>query len=275
MVENENRIQEQRSDDSKTGAPVNESSIVRSVNSGVVFRLTPNATLVMLVFVAAAFGLLTAQFETITRVPFVLMVGFFILMVWFRSALALSCLFLILGWFVVVKRFRISPWFQYDQNVILASDLMFSLFVMAFAAACFRYLETRKYCLGVLSKFGWGAGAVKTKHANREFPSLLGGRWWLIPVSIAASFVLLGTYPLDTAAVQKYWIKPAPARLIVLFGVLFLAWFLIRSIFSLVMRWKMDEDQAAVHVRSVYAKEFWREHQAIESRRAKAISKGS
>ena len=227
----------------------------------------------LLALVATVLGLTMIQFENVSRLQFVLMIGFFALMLWRRSALALAWLFAVLGWAKFSETFRQSHWFHDNLDVIETFDIYFTVLVLAFAAACFRFLETRKYCLGVLSKFGWGGGVSSSKDAGREFPSLLGGRWWLIVVSVAAAFLLLQIFPVDQNAVRKYWIKPHPMRLIFLIGALFLIWFMFRSLFMLVMRWKMDPDQASVHIRSVYAKEFWREHRAIESRRAKAISK--
>ena len=251
----------------------NELRIDSVKRSGSWFRLSPRDTLAVLVLVASVLGLVMIQYENVSRLPLLLMIVFFAWMVWKRSALALSCLFAVLGWVKFSDSFRNSYWFLDQLDVLGSSDIIFTILVLAFAAASFRFMETRKYCLGVLSKFGWGGGASSSKKTGREFPSLLGGRWWLIPVAVGAAFILLEFFPVDRLAVRKYWIRPKPMRLIFLIGVLFLVWFVIRSLFMLIMRWKMDQDQAGVHIRSVFAKEFWREHRAIEARRAKAISK--
>ena len=247
-------------------------------SSGSWFRLDPNLTLAILVFVAAVLGLMMLQLEMVSRVKFWLMVGLFVWMVWKRSSFALACLFLVPASILIVRFLFLGDFgFRSGLNQIDALDITFTFLLFGFAGACFRFLETRKYCLGVLSKFGLGRGVLQKRKLRgslrKEFPSLLGGRWWLIPVSIVSAIMLLEFFPFDYSVVQKYWVKPKPMRLIFLIGTLFLVWFLVRSLFMLIMRWKMDVDQAGVHTRAMIAKEFWREHRAIESRRAKAIQK--
>lgn len=243
------------------------------------FRLAPNLTLAILVLIAAVLGLLMLQLELVDRARFWLMAALFVLMVWKRSSLMLASLFAVLASLVITKSF-FFPRFSYIEGLdeVYASDITFAVLLLGFAGTCFRFLETKKYCLGVLSKFGWGRGLKKESlrsNLGKEFPSLLGGRWWLIPVSVVSAILLLDFFPFDPTAVQKYWVKAKPMRLILLVGTLFLVWFVIRSLFMLIMRWKMDTDQAGVHTRSVIAKEFWREHRAIESRRARVVRDGS
>ena len=116
-----------------------------------------NLTLVclaILVFVAAVFGLLLLQLEMVGRVKFWLMVGLFVWMVWRRSSFALACLFVVLASLVISKSFFLDGFgFRGVLNKIYASDITFTFLLLGFAGACFRFLETRKYCLGVLSKF--------------------------------------------------------------------------------------------------------------------------
>ena len=259
--------------------PIGEQLLAdRDAGSGSLFRLAPNVTLVVLVFLAAAKGVLWLQLETVDRFRFWMIIGFFVLMVWRRSSASLAYLFFMLATVVATKSFyniSFRAWESLHQ--IHATDIMSTLLMLGFAGACLRFLETKKYCLGVLSKFGWGRVGLGGKNSRgvrrREFPSLLGGGWWLIPVSVVSAIMLLEFFPFDPTAVQKYWVKPRPMRLIFLIGVLFLVWFLARSLFMLIMRWKMDVDQAGVHTRSIIARQFWREHRAIESRRAKSILK--
>jgi len=241
--------------------------------SGSWFRLAPRDTLTVLVLIASILGLSIIRYENVSRLLFILIVICFAFMVWKRSAVALACLFVVLGWLKISESFKNSFWSLDQFDVLGKSDIIFTILVLTFAAASFRFLETGKYSFGVLSKFGWGGGGSSSRKTGREFPSLLGGRWWLILIAIAAAFFLLEVFPVDRLAVRKYWIRPKPMRLIFLVGVLFLFWFVIRSFFMLVMRWKMDQDQASVHIRSEFAKEFWREHRAIETRRAKTLSK--
>lgn len=245
-------------------------------SSGSLFRLGPNITLVVLVVVAALTGLVLLQLETVHQVHFWLAIVFFAWMVWRRSSLALACLFVVLGSLLATKSFFHSGYRVWESlHNIYPHDILSTLLVLVFAGACFRYLETKKYCTGVLSKFGWRRGLQEQKSGQRrkEFPSLLGGRWWLIPVSVVSAVLLLEFFPFDHTAVQKYWIQARPMRLIFIIGTLFLVWFLIRSLFMLIMRWKMDVNQAGVHTRAVIAREFWREHKAIEMRRTKALLK--
>lgn len=262
-----------RSTDPSSRSAASDLRIDRPAGAVSSFRLLPRDTVIVLAFAAGVLGLLMLQFLNVGRISFWMMVVFFAWTVWKRSAIALACLFVLLGAVKFSRQISVPYWAEDRLDLLYSSDITFTFLVLTFAGACFRFLETQKYCLGILSKFGWGVSSAKK--SRREFPSLFGGRWWLIPVAIGSAFLLLEVFPVDGAAVQKYWIKPEPARLIFLIGALFLIWFVIRSFFMLVMRWKMDQDQAGVHIRSIYAKEFWREHRAIEARRAKAISKKS
>ena len=243
--------------------------------SGSWLRLGPNVTLTILVLIAALFGLTLLHLEMANRIPFGMICILFVWMVWRRSSFALACLFIVLAWVVITTSFH-QPWgVRFRPEEIFARDITAALLLLVFAGACFRFLETRKYSFGVLSKFGWNRGRSNKKDPGREFPSLFGGRWWLIPIAVAVAVVLLGMFPVDHTVVQKFWVQTKPMRLIFLIGTLFLVWFVARSLFMLIMRWKMDSDQAGVHTRAVIASEFWREHRAIESRRAKAMQKKS
>ena len=239
-------------------------------------RLAPRDTLLLLGFLAGFLGLAMIQFEKIELFPFWLMVFFFGMMVWLRSAWALTCLFIVL---FTIKFFGPAPpigsvplggqnWHRHFEQLFL-SDMAFTLLALGFAGVSFRLLETHKYNLGFFTPYGLGTIKDQRVRKERNFPSLLGGRWWLIPASVGLAFAMLFFYPLDSESVQKYWIRPAPMRLIFLFGALFILWFLTRSVCRLIMRWKMGPDQASVHVRSIFAREFWNEQRAIESRRAK------
>jgi hypothetical protein len=75
--------------------------------------------------------------------------------------------------------------------------------------------------------------------------------------------------PYDTSTVREYWISPRGARAIFMGSFLFFLWFVFRSLFSLILRWKMDPDRASIQIRSIFAQEYWREQAEIETRRAK------
>ena len=249
------------------------------------FRLDRQNSLIFFGVLAGIFGLAMLQFDKIEAFPFWLMIFFFAMMIWLRSVWALTCVFVVLftiKFFTDVELVDAASASTIPKNIFLdefgvreavrygfvpklrPTDWAFTFFALMFMGTSLRFLEIHKYNLGYFSEFGIGEG--KFIEDRRRFPSLLGGRWWGIVLSIIIAVCLLFLFPLDLQTVSKYWIRPRAMRVIFLLGALFLVWFLVRGFIQLVMRWTMDRDQANVLVRSIYATEFWREHRGIESR---------
>ena len=159
---------------------------------------------------------------------------------------------------------RLAP--RYDQE-ILELDFVLILMVMLFAGLSFRFVELAKYLQGY-----WGASEQAIYQSTRRyphFPATIRGRWWLIPVAIGLALVLLSAFPYDPTTGRRLGIKPFAARPIFFGFFLFFIWFTLRTVFGLATSWRITPAQADIRARSLAAKEFWKDHAAIESRRAK------
>lgn len=148
-------------------------------------------------------------------------------------------------------------------------DLIFPIAFLLFIATSFRAIQIWRYENILFDD----PDLKKSLPIQNRFPAILSGRWWLIPVSVAVSFLLLNIFPFRESARQEYWIRPTPARLIFLTGFLFFVWYLVRHLFMLAARWTMKPAQAELVVRSAYAKSIWVELVGIEARRAKVLAK--
>lgn len=237
-----------------------------SLRQRILFRLGPSQTLIVFALAAAVFGAGMLFIEGLESFPFWLIVFFFAIMLWLRSAWALTSVFVIL---FAMKFFpRIDFGFAATQiRQLEMSDLAFTFLTLMFAGASLRFLEIDRYNLAYFSEFG--ANKEKQKDPIRRYPTIFGGRWIGILIAIAIALFMIGLFPLDQNSVAKYWIKPRAMRVIFMFGALFLIWFVIKSLFSLVARLQMDSDQASILFRSIFANEYWKEHRGIESRREK------
>jgi len=255
------------------------------------FRLPASHTLLLHAAVACLLGITLLLIDEQSRIPFVLMAIALGGMVWLRSGWSLICFFMILFTLKFIEPMGWGHQFRQMTGALYPNDLVFVFVTMTFIGVSLRYFEINKYEVGFFSEFGWARliksigllGSTESMEASRirnqltstkfdrkvRFPSLFGGRWWLLFGAILLAWILLRVFPEDQGSIKAYWIKPRPMRMIFMFGALFLVWFTTRGLFALVMRLKMDPDQAGVQVRSVYAKEFWREHRGIEARRDK------
>ena len=223
--------------------------------------MSPRETLVTLGVAAGVFGLWMIQFENLNVLSLTIVVVFFLMGIPLKAAWAIYLLFATL----VFLKFVLTP--QFSQTGINEFDLMFTLVAMGFAGFCFRYLELWKYVRAFYPSVG--SSSNSNSDSGYSFPSLLGGRWWLIPLAVLAAMVLLWAIPYDPSSNRRYWITPLGARLIFLTCFLFFFWFVCRSTIAFAMRWQMDPEQADIQVRSLIADEFWSEQIPMEARRAK------
>ncbi len=161
----------------------------------------------------------------------------------------------------------------FELAVLTWPDVFFTLVTMVLAALCMKYLELTKFIQTYYPTFRFSA--PQQDKANQpiqsllQFPSLLGGRWLLIPASTLISIVLLSVFPFDRQTARRMAITPEGTRLIFLAFFLFICWFSSSTIVSILSRWSMDTDQAGIQARSLIAKEFWNDSYSIEQRRAK------
>ena len=235
------------------------------------FQFELRESLIALGVAAAFLGLWMVQFFDLPFLLLVLMTGLFGATIWRRSGWGLYCVLAI----VFFLKFSRAAYVQrIHLRDLFYVDFIFPIILMAFAGVCFRYLQVSKYSQAF---YPTKKGNVDTTAAsaaqsvrNLRFPSLLRGRWWLIPAAVTFALFLLTMFPHDASTIREYWITPRGARAIFLGSFLFFLWFVCRSLYSLIMRWKMDPKQADIHMRSIFAQEYWREQSGIENRRAKS-----
>lgn len=239
-------------------------------------RLDIRESLIALGLTAAFFGVCLLQFLELPGVLLLLMTILFAATIWLRQSWGLYGVLTIVFF---LKFSRVGGFRQLRELTYV--DFMFPMVLMALAGACFRYLEVGKFTQAFDLRKQKAVRAEETamnqrteiRRAGNPFPSLLGGRWWLIPTAVTIGFTLLTLFPHDSSTTREYWITPRGARAIFLGSFLFFLWFICRSVYSLIMRWKMDPQQASVQVRSIFAQEFWREQVGIEGRRARIKSR--
>lgn len=238
------------------------------------FQLKLRESSIALGLAAAFFGLWLIQFFDLPFLLLLLMTALFVATIWLRRGWGLYCVLAILFF---LKFSRVAYWQRLQLRELTYVDFVFPIVLMAFAGACFRYLEVSKFAQAFYptKKGSVDAGADSAVQIDRNlrFPSLLGGRLWLIPAAVTFALFLLTVFPHDTSTIREYWITPRGARAIFLGSFLFFLWFICRSVYALIMRWKMDPDQARIQMRSIFAQEYWREQSGIEKRRAKLYLK--
>ena len=204
------------------------------------------------------------------EIPFGVLIvlgGFFAASMWLKRSIGL---YLVLVFVFFLKFSRVGFRHRFQLRELSYSDLLFPFLLLAFMAVCYRYLEIGKYRLAFFptdrsDPAPQVAGLAKP---TRRFPSLWGG-WWRIPVAVALALSLLVMIPVDSSTIREYWISPRGARAIFLGSFLFFVWFVVRGVIRLLMRRRMTTGQANVQIRSVYAREYWREQSGIEKRAAR------
>jgi hypothetical protein len=231
------------------------------------FLVGPAEGLVTLGIAAGIFGLWTIQFADLNIFSLTILIVFFLMGIPLQASWAIYLLFVTL----IVVKFAFAPLQSIQVTTLGWLDLLFACVAMTFAGLCFRYLELYKY----VSTFYPEAGkpGSSDKKTQFQFPSLLGGRWWLIPLAVFVATVLLFAFPHESNTSRRFWITPTGARLIFLTFFLFFFWFVCRSIIALAMRWRMEPEQADVQVRGLIANELWVEQRPIEARRLKLRSR--
>ncbi|MFK7768116.1 MAG: hypothetical protein AB8B55_12910 [Mariniblastus sp.] len=233
------------------------------------FGFGPRDVWIGMVIFASVIGVVLIQMQAQMPWEILLSIAFlFGLSVWRRQGWAIL---VVVCAFVLMRFVDSKPWNPMSNSVIEMSDLNLLILLMLFAGMCFRYLELAKYIQGFLGESEKASyDAIKPQP---NFPAVLRGRWWLIPVAISLAVVSLEVIPFDEFSGKRLGIKPFAARPILIGFFLFFVWFGARSLFGLISSWKMKPDQAAIRARSLMAKEIWKEHSAIEFRRAKIRSR--
>lgn len=232
------------------------------------FRLPPRESQMALGLIAGLLGLCAVQFGRFDLFQLLLLMAFFVVGFWAHRAWAIYMLF---GTFIFLKFFLFAPFFQYGLRFLSTADVFVVGIFLLFAAACFRYLETGRYSRTFYLDEALGEKALsQSKH---QFPSLLGGRWWAVPVAVFVASILLSVIPYDIQMFPRARIKPFASRLIFLTLCLFFAWLVCRAVVGAWVRWRMDPEQADIQCRSLIAKEFWNESYSFQKRREKLKSR--
>ena len=233
------------------------------------FRVSPRWTRVALVVLAALIGFFLIQFENLYLLGFSILAFFFFIGIFYKRSWAI---YLLLVTLIFLKVVSVDPGNNYLLKILRPLDLVFTSAAMFFAAICFRYLELSRVVDAYFPTIGKPQSLIREPIRPDKsallFPSFFGGRWWLIPMSMAIAFGLLQVFPYDEQSARQ-WITVSGRRLIYLTFFLFFCWFVCRSIVALVLRWNMEPEQACIRARSLIAKEFWNEVYPVERRRVK------
>lgn len=226
-------------------------------------RIPPAETQLALALGAVLLGACVMQLEQFGLNPLLLLMVMFIGGIWAKRAWAI---WLLLGTLIYLTYFLMDVPSQFGMQLVQYSDLTVAFVIIMLAAVCFRFLETVRFT----DTFYPGTQLYEKPPAGVrfEFPSLLGGRWWAIPLAVFLALFLVGI-SFDNPSMKQLRIRPPTARLVFLVLLLFFSWFVCRAVIGTIVRWRMKPQQADVHSRSLVAKEFWTEAYAIESRREK------
>ena len=232
------------------------------------FRLPPVESQIVLGVCAALLGMCAVQFESLSLLILVVLGVLFAIGMLKRQAWAI---YVMLGMFLVLKYLLMADIFRGQLHRLRFPDLFFTLIVILLAAACFRFLESGRFLQTFYPNIEIGE---KQKSGSRfQFPSLLGGRWWVIPLSIFLSAVLLAIFPARVQLFQDFRIRGEVSRLVFLTLFLFFGWFVCRAALGMFIRWRMDKRQADVHCRSLIAQELWRDTYSFAKRQKKIQSR--
>lgn len=223
------------------------------------FRMSPMVSQTTLGVGAALLGICAVQFESLS------LLHLFVLMVLFAIGILKQqawAIYAMLGTFLFPKYFMMGQLLR-----IRLPDLILTLIVILFAAACFRFLESGRFLRTFYPNVQIGE---KRKSGTRfQFPSMLGGRWWMIPVAIFLATMLLAIFPARVQLFRDIKIRGEVSRLVFLTLFLFFGWFLCRAALGMFIRWRMETRQADIHCRSLVAKEMWRDTYSFAKRQKK------
>ena len=232
----------------------------------------PRGALWALAIAAALCGLWMIQFENLNLLGLSILVFFFAVTIGLKRSWALYLLF---GTLIFYKSSVVEPWDAHGLRTIGSLDVVFTFAAILFAGLCFRYLELSRVVEAFFPALPKSATKkddlnAKADSASESFPSLLGGRWWLIPIAILFAIGLLQWFPYDGEG-PRQWITASGKRIIHLTFFLFVSWFLCRTLLAMVLRWNLGPEQASIRSRSLIAKEFWNESYPIERKRGKIV----
>jgi hypothetical protein len=226
------------------------------------YRIPPAESQVAMMLIAALVGVWALPFDAFGAGPVLFLALLFVAGMWTKRV---WLIWLLLASTTYLTYFSNMPYLGYRLHSIQLSDILKALILISFAAACFRVLEADRF---VSTFFPTAKFGLRPKNgAIFEFPSLLGGRWWAIPLAVILASILV-TIPLGQP-LRQLGIRTTTSRLIFLVLMLFFAWFVCRAIVGVFVRWRMKPEQADIQCRSLIASEFWKDTWAFEQRREK------
>ena len=231
------------------------------------FRLPPAEAQIALGIGAALLMVCAVQFKNFGPYPMLVMIAFFTVGIFWQRAWAI---YLMLATFIFLKYATDVPGLSSAMYRLRFGDVFLVLILILLAGACFRFLAFSRF----LRSFYPDVKLAEKPQpkVGYEFPSLLGGRWWVIPLAVLLASTLLVAFPFDTQPMGTIRIKPPESRLIFLTLLLFFGWFICRALLGTLIRWRMEAHQADVHCRSLVAKELWKDVYPKEARREKGRS---
>ncbi len=225
-------------------------------------RLSPVETQIAFALLAAVTGMVLLQFDRLGLSPLLMLTVLFVGGMWAKRNWAI---WLLLGVIIYLKYFAGHINLQFGVQ-LRGQDVAVAMLIIVLAAACFRYLESARFLEAFYPN-------TKLREPPRhgikfEFPSLLGGRWWVIPLAVIVSVYLLHL-TFNGEVLRQFRFRPTASRVVFLILLLFFGWFVCRAGVGMIIRWRMKPEQADVQCRSFVAGELWKESFNIERYRVK------
>jgi len=202
-----------------------------------------------------------------------------ILFILFAFAIGFRKMFLIylFLFILIMAKYIYLSGFQIGNPNLDVRELLFVGFVFAFYGFSVRYIDLANAVEAIYPGQGESslsgdpnAAGLAGQYPN---PTVIGGRWYFIPIAILVGLALLLVIPLEIQNVRGDITSRRATRLILIVLGIFICWFVSVNIIKFVARWQMSSEQADVSIRSSIANELWRDQKRLEAYRYKRKQK--
>ncbi len=151
------------------------------------------------------------------------------------------------------------------ETSVSTGDIMFAFTLLGFIYFGFRLVDSLPR--GRSSKSAGAASRVDRYPEPGPGPGLIGAA--LIPVATLAAVTLLGLFPENAASRQIIRLTPGGLRAVTFIWLLGAGWIVIISGYGMIGWFRLNARQAALYVRSCFAREIGAELGRIERARAR------